>query len=660
MNDRDLSRDELIRELEQMRARLADLEAASRPALGAEVPQDLFRTLAEESPNMIFLSCRGRIVYANSRCEEVTGYTREAFYASQFQFLTLIAPEYHDIVSRSYQAHLEGRDVPPYEYQLVTRDGRRVDVIITTRLVDYAGDRAILGIVTDISVQKQAERALKESEERYRQLVEISPDIVALAGMPEGGHSRILYINPTGLRVLGSGDHDEVVGRSHRELVHPDDLGLVDGLIQDLSEGKTVTYKEMRLRAADGTAVAVEVAAVPLLHQGQPAIQITARDLSERKRIEGELVKLERLRALGEMSAGVSHNLNNLLTGILGPAQLLIMRAEDPGVVRDAGAIERSALRAMDLVQSLHLSTRAVEGEELGPVQVGPAVDEAVVATRPRWHDETEAQGVTISVHTRLDSTSPVRASAPRLHTILANLILNAVDAMPLGGQVDIASREADLAVELSVSDTGVGMPEETRRRVLEPFFTTKMDVGSGLGLSTAYGAITRWGGTIDVQSAVNEGTTVRISLPVWRDSATGPDPATERAGRILIADDDPIVSDVLVKLLSESHEVEAVTDGPEAPKRFREGGFDVAVIDLGMPGIPGHEVLRRMHATDPSIASILITGWQLEAGDPRLALFDFHVQKPFESLVDIQQLVAEAIELRDRRTAGKSAAQSG
>ena len=382
--------------------------------------------------------------------------------------------------------------------------------------------------------------------------------------------------------------------------------------------------------------------------------------IAERKQIEQELVRLERLRALGEMSAGVSHNLNNLLTGILGPAQLIQIHSDDPRVIREAAAIVGSSQRAADLVNRLHLAVRNEEETETEPVAVNRAVQEAVETARPRWKDEAEAGGITIDVAIDLGDVPPIEGTKAGLHDILLNLLFNAVDALPEGGAVQISTTAVDGGVRLMVSDSGIGMDEETRRRVFEPFFTTKMNVGTGLGLSVVYGAVNRWGGRIDVQSAPGRGTTFTIEFPAWKgpepeeSEVTEEKPAPDRPahrGKVLIVENDTIVGQFLSRLLSGNYCVETALSGQEALKRFAPGRFDVALIDLGMPGMSGDQLARKLRQGDPSLSLVLVTGWNLEEDDPRLSAFDFLLQKPIDNLDRVRNVVAQSILRRELRS---------
>ena len=204
----------------------------------------------------------------------------------------------------------------------------------------------------------------------------------------------------------------------------------------------------------------------------------------------------------------------------------------------------------------------------------------------------------------------------------------------------------------LSVTDEGIGMDEATWQRVFEPFFTTKATVDAGLGLSTAYGTVMAWGGKIEVESASGKGATFTVRLPVWQvagESVYTEEALQEQRRRILIVEDDKVVNKVMSRLLEKEYEVEVIENGQEALDGFVPGYFDVVFIDLGLPAIPGDQVVEEMRRRDSELMAVLITGWGLKEGDPRLQKFDFHLQKPFH-LRQVKNAVVQALERRDER----------
>ena len=507
--------------------------------------------------------------------------------------------------------------------------------------------RANASLEEEITERKRAEDALRESEERFRRLSDASFEAIVIT---EKGI--VLDVNDRFIEMFGC-QRSEVIGAEVMNFVAPESRALVADKVASRDEEP---YEHMALRR-DGSVIPVEVHGKTMPFEGR-TVRVTAiRDISERKRLEQELIHTQRLRAAGELSAGVSHNLNNILTGVLGPAQMLKLSTDDPEALRETDLIIASTLRARDLVHRLHLSTRGIEEGRLEAMPVNDVILEAIQAARPRWKDESEARGVSIDVITELEDVPPILGTESRLHDILMNLLFNAVDAMPGGGAITIRSRSVGNGVQLTVSDTGVGMDEDTRRRVFEPFFTTKMDVGSGLGLSTVYGTVNRWGGSIDVQSEPGRGARFTLRLPICAQSRV--EHAQKRGIRqvrranILIVEDDEIVCQVLSHLLEEHHTVQTLYDGRKALEAFTLGRFDVVIIDLGIPGMPGDQLLQEVRKSDSVVSAVLITGWELDNDDSRVSAFDFRIQKPFADLVEVANVVAHAVELHDRRAEG-------
>lgn|GEM_PF-1046788 len=380
-------------------------------------------------------------------------------------------------------------------------------------------------------------------------------------------------------------------------------------------------------------------------------------DITDQKQMEEEHMQTERLRALGEMAAGVSHNLNNILTGILGPAQLLQVSLDDEEILGDVEAIIASGLRARDIVKQLNRGLRN-DRESLESVDVNAVATEAIRVARPRWKDEAEARGITVEVVTAFANVPHIQGTETGLHDILVNLLFNAVDAMPEGGTITIGTHQTDEGVRVVFRDTGKGMDADTKARIFDPFFTTKMNVGTGLGLSTVYGTITRWGGHIDVESVLGQGTLFLLDFVVWEmpvlaNSEDDEEKPEGDQGRILIAEDDELVCRVLSRTLSGQHQVDLFKTAQEALNAFVPDHYDVAIIDLGMPGMSGDRLTTKLKLRDPHLATVLVTGWELPDHDPRLEKFDFYLQKPFEDIKTVQETVVRGIELCKTRKNG-------
>lgn len=493
--------------------------------------------------------------------------------------------------------------------------------------------------------------ARSQSERQWRELVENVRDFIVTVDRD----ARIQFINhPLPGRTLG-----QSIGADLRDSFAPEDRQRASEALASVFEHSEDRQLELRVLVADGTYGWYATRIAPMVENGLViGAHILSYDITDRKKSEEDFVRVERLRALGEMTAGINHNLNNILTGILGPASMVRAITTDTEIMKEADLIHRSATRATDLIRRLDLSIRGSK-EQPRPVDPNRIIEEVVQAARPRWRDQPELNGITIELDTSLAEVALITATESGLHDVLMNLLFNAVDAMPSGGEIHIATFRSRDEIRVVVRDTGIGMDAETQRRVFEPFFTTKADVGTGLGLSTVYSTITGWGGHVDLESEPGQGTTFTLHLPLWEgpaEASSKPEqiPRATRRGRVLVVDDEEVVRTVIQTMLQAHHDVDIARGGWEALDRLGQHRFDVAIVDLGMPGWTGDKVATRMREVDPALATILLTGWVLPDDDARLRAFDFHLQKPIVHPADLLDLVHNAIELHDRRAESK------
>jgi signal transduction histidine kinase/CheY-like chemotaxis protein len=357
----------------------------------------------------------------------------------------------------------------------------------------------------------------------------------------------------------------------------------------------------------------------------------------ELRRTQQTVVQQERLRALGQMASGVAHDINNALCPIVAYAELLLKTLSDLPETerRQLQSIHRSGEDIAHIVQRLReFYRRRSDAEELTPANVNDVVEQVVGLTRPRWRDLPQREGITIEIQTDLQPDLPRLPSDPSdLREALINLIFNAVDAMPQGGVITLttrlencpatADRKAGRRVLIEVRDNGIGMDDKTRQRCLEPFFSTKAKRGgTGLGLAMVYGMMQRHKGDIEIESALGQGTRMRLTFPVLEDAVLiDPVPAAplgtqSRSLRILCIDDEPHVRLLLRDCLTNlGHRVETASSGKQGVEMFcaalrTDQAFESVITDLGMPGIDGHQVARSIKAASPKTPVVMLTGW--------------------------------------------------
>lgn len=352
---------------------------------------------------------------------------------------------------------------------------------------------------------------------------------------------------------------------------------------------------------------------------------------------QSKLVQLERLRALGEMAGGVAHTFNNVLAGILGRTQLLIEDVTDERLRRDLQVVERVTLDAAQTVRRIQEFARVRTDQSFVPVDVNAVVEESLELVKPKL-EEQAALGGQVRLVTRLEAKGWVKGNGVDLKEALCNILLNAIDAMPRGGLLTIVTRDQSDSVLLSVADTGMGMAAEVQERIFEPFFTTKGAQGTGLGLSVAYGTITRHQGTISVESAPGRGTTFLLRFPARRRIQAPSIPGLARGAssakaRVLVVDDDVDVCEALGQMLSGmGYEVRSAYGGREALHLAQQEHFDLVLTDLGMPDLSGREVAAKLRGLDSDTRVVLITGWGLQLDPQKLAQegIDAVLAKPF------------------------------
>jgi nitrogen-specific signal transduction histidine kinase/ActR/RegA family two-component response regulator len=342
------------------------------------------------------------------------------------------------------------------------------------------------------------------------------------------------------------------------------------------------------------------------------------------RRSQQAAVQQERLRALGQMASGIAHDINNAISPAALYADSLLERESGLSDVgrRQLQTIQRAVHDVAATVARMREFYRQREPRmNMAATRLNELAQQVIDLTRARWSDMPHERGVTIEVITQLQTDLPlVMGVESEIREALINLVFNAVDAMPQGGTLTLRTRsDDDHWVHMEVVDTGVGMDEAARRRCLEPFFTTKGERGTGLGLAMVYGVLQRHGADIQIESQVGRGTTVRMSFAAVGDTqdAAPAAPASVPPGlRILAIDDDPVLLRSLREALEvDGHFVEAAHDGKEGIDQFqaalRDGRpFSVVITDLGMPYVDGRQVAAAIKLASPSTPVIMLTGW--------------------------------------------------
>jgi signal transduction histidine kinase len=352
------------------------------------------------------------------------------------------------------------------------------------------------------------------------------------------------------------------------------------------------------------------------VHQRTAALEST---LEELRSAQYQLVQRERLGALGAMVTGIAHDFNNSLALILGYGERLERECRHAGVSGEISdctqTIVAAALDAAETVARLRGFHRATEpNEERHAVRLDEIVSQAISFTKPRWQSESHGKGAPIECLCDFEQTPLIAGHPAELREMLTNLIFNAIDAMPQGGTISLRTRTEDDRVVLEMRDSGTGMSEEVKRRCMEPFFTTKGERGSGLGLSMVYGIIERHQGSMQVDSILGHGTTFTFTFPA--DFSGSVPESAEPAGisrplRVLVVDDQPVLTEILAETLSRDwHTVTTAMNGRDALEKFEREDFDLVITDKAMPEMNGDQLAAAIKARAPGVPIIMLTGF--------------------------------------------------
>ena len=516
------------------------------------------------------------------------------------------------------------------EADMVARDGRRFPVELRADAIrNERGKRiGLIGVYTDITERKQAAEALKQSEARFRTLFEFAPDAIYLFDL----QGNFVDGNKAAEELIGY-PREEVIGKSllTLKLLSQPDLDRVAKALLGYAQGESTGPTEYVLNRKDGRQVSVEIRAYPITLGKQSLVLGIGRDISQRRLLEGQLRQAQKMEAIGQLASGIAHDFNNMLAVIQGNADLLLLDADQLSSQAQEGLkhIIAASRRAANLTRQLLLFSRK------------QVMQSEPVALNDLIRNFTKMLARTIRENIKLecfyaDPLPFVQVDPGMLEQVLLNLVVNARDAMPHGGHLQITTEKHSLGsshveahpearvgefVCLSVSDTGTGIAKENLLRIFEPFFTTKEpDLGTGLGLATVFGIVKKHGGWIELSSQVGVGTRFNIFLPVIQapplNAGVGEAETKVRGGteRILLVEDDFALLTLTQRLLeSAGYQVLKAATADEGLElwRTRESEVDLLLTDLLTPGtLTGRQLAERLQQEKPQLKVIFMSGY--------------------------------------------------
>ena len=607
--------------------------------------EEKYKELANSLPQIIFETDEnGMITFVNQNAFDLFGYT-QADLANGLNAIKMLVPEDRDRALENIGNVLNGKKTGGVEYTSQRIDGSKFPIIIyANRILREDKPVGLRGIVIDLTEQKRSEKLLRQSEVRFRTALEANPDPVVIYDV-EGN---VTFFNHAFSEVFGW-TLKECKGKKMDMFVPENNWPETKKMIETVMAGKNVSATETcRYTKGGGILPVVISGAIFYNRDGKPeGSVINLRDLSEQKRLQTQLQLAQKVEAIGTLAGGIAHDFNNLLMAIQGNVSLILLDTE-------VSHPHYAALLSIeDRIQSGSKLTGQLLGyARKGKYEVKPINPNDVIQETSETFGRMRKD---ITIHKNFSSDLyDILADSGQIEQILLNLFVNAADAMPAGGKLNLASTNAThedmktsvfnpkpgIYVKLTIADTGTGMDKKIQERIFDPFFTTKeMGRGTGLGLASVYGIIENHGGYITVESEIKQGTVFNIYLPALRGKHPGkkePDNQIVKGiGTILLVDDEEMVLDVNVKVLEKlGYSVLEAKNGKEAIAAYRENkdAIDMVILDMVMPGMGGGEAYDIMKEINTNVKVLLSSGHSMDGQAKKILQrgCDGFLQKPY------------------------------
>ncbi len=746
--------------------------------LSFEEKKNFFDRLLEMSPAAVYIIQEGRFRLVNPEFEKITGYSSKEI--EDIDPIELVFPEDREKIIERQRRTIKGEISSPYEFRIMTKDGKVKWVVERVSLIEFEGKKAILANFMDITEMKRMEKELSETKKLLEQILSVAPVGLGIAenrvigwandemvrifgyenkeefvglhakklyvsekeyervgelyevlkkrktaeadvrfkkkdGTPFWGHLRFIAFDPRSpekkvafailditkrksleerlyeekefldvtLRSIGDGvictdkegrvtlmnrvaeeltgwKEEEAIGKNLKEVFHivdektrercedPVQKVLKTGKVVGLANNTVLISKDGKERLLSDSGAPIKDKEGNIL-----GVVLVFRDVTEKRKIETELQRMEKLESIGVLAGGIAHDMNNLLMAILGHVSLAKLSCDpESDVYRKLEDIERAVINAKSLTQQLLTFSKGG-----APIRKPISIKELIKESA-----RFALSGTNVSCRFSIeDDLWMVEADEAQLRQVICNIVINAQQAMPSGGVIDIKAENVFVKgeipikegryVKISIKDYGIGIPKEHLSKIFDPFFTTKQK-GSGLGLTTAYNIIRNHDGYITVDSELGKGTRVDIYIPACEKEIKQEKREFFSKKRVLLMDDEELVLEVVKEMLRAiGFEVEAVKDGKEAVEIYRKAKeegkeFDAVILDLTVPaGMGGKEALERILQIDPSVKAIVSSGY---SNDPIMSEYKKYgfkavITKPY-TIQELQKVLNEVL----------------
>ncbi len=631
-------------------------EALLKKISDLEEKVEIYQTLVENSPDLLYRTdLQGRITFISSSVYRLSGYTVEEAVGMKIAEEIYLFPEMRETFLEKLN---QTGQVTNFEAQLKRKDGSTWWAASNAHLYRNESGEVVgvEGITRDISAIKSAERALRESEERFRLTFHTSRDSIILTRSADG---MIIDINEGFTKSLGF-TREDVAGESSISLQIWKNPADRQRMIEGLAQNGFIENLEAEFSCKDGKIRIGLMTACMLEINDEKVILAITRDITDKKRMERQLQQTQKFEAIATLAGGVAHDFNNLLMGIQGRISLVAADLEPFHPHSEhLSAVEEYIRTATDLTKQLLGFARG------GQYEINPTDLNEFLMNSATMFGRTKKE---IQIHSKLREPSPVvDIDRSQIDQVLLNLFVNAWQAMPKGGDIYLESQVVSLDenyckphhiqpgryAKFSVTDTGIGMDEATRGKIFDPFFTTKgKSRGTGLGLASAYGIIKNHHGIITVYSEPGQGTTFTIHLPLSDKAAFQEDleqkGLVKGSGTILLVDDEEMILGVGRAMLEKLGYRVIVAGGGEEALHIvgrQEEDIDLVVLDLIMPGMPGGQVFDAIREIRPDMPILLSSGYSIngQAKDIMARGCNGFLQKPF-NLSELSQKIDQVL----------------